>query len=84
MGNSFLLVFKARLRSQAGQFLMLGGLPSSSGTTDRGEVSVLWDVQRGKEDAAEIYAVVSGMGPYLQQGLGRFVDRNDVGDLVPA
>lgn len=84
MGNSFLLAFKARLRSQDGQFPMLGGLPSSSGTTDRGEVLALRDAQRGKEDAAEIYAAVLGTGPYLQQGLGRFMDRNDVGDLVPA
>lgn len=31
---------------------MLEGLCSSSGTTDRGEVDVLWDAQRGKENAA--------------------------------
>lgn len=30
---------------------MLEGLPSSSGTTDRGEVDVLRDAQRGKENA---------------------------------
>lgn len=36
------------------------------------------------EGAAEICTVVLSTGPYLQQGLGRFMDRNDVGDLVPA
>lgn len=34
--------------------------------------------------AAEPYVVASGAGLYLQQGLGSFMDRDDVGDLVAA
>lgn len=36
------------------------------------------------EGPAGIYTVTSDAGPYLQQGLGGFMDRNNVGDLVPA
>lgn len=49
---------------------------------------VLWDAWgEGRccstEGAVGIYRVALGAGPYLQQGLGRFMDGNDVCDLVP-
>lgn len=61
------------------------GPPSSSGISYQEEVYVPWDAQRGKEDAAwKELQESTGARPYLQQGLGGFMDRNNVGDLVPA
>lgn len=34
--------------------------------------------------AAAVCMLASGTGPYLQQGLGGFMDGNNVGNLVPA
>lgn len=62
------------------------GCPAPPGPPpgQRGEVHVLWDAPSGKGDAAAGEGLQRSTEPYLQQGLGRFMDGNDVSDLVPA
>lgn len=65
-----------------------------------GAAQLLWDQLSGRgvramgcsegegrcsmEGAAGVYKLISGARPYLQQGLRGFMNRNNVGDLVPA